>query len=109
MCMKLKLALQRLSVEAEMRPVNSKLHKTVSYILCGFHVVTDTGIKGVFKGSIYVSVVRGRCYNIKVFLKYDDTYVFNAVSNSFHVVLMTLIKQQQTIVDNKSIYGCTFS
>ena len=53
MCMKFKLALQRLPVEAEMRPVNSKLHKTVSYILYGFYVVTDPGIKGVCKGSFY--------------------------------------------------------
>ena len=35
-CMKLKLALQRLSVEAEMRRVNLKLHYTVSFILCRF-------------------------------------------------------------------------
>ena len=51
--MKLKLALQQLLVEAEMRPVNLKLHKTVSFILCEFYVVADTGISGVFKNSFY--------------------------------------------------------
>ena len=41
--MKLKLALQRLSVKAEMRPLNLGLHKTVSLILCAFYVATDSG------------------------------------------------------------------